>query len=274
MNRRITALCLALGLLALAAASCEDRRIGQGASKEEISKTIRENPQIVFEVLDKDKEMLVRIVQQGIEQLNKKAQREQRLAQLKDPKKPTFDADRPFRGPKDGPIQIVEYSDFECPYCSQAARTVELAMSQYEGKVRLQFKHMPLPRHKNALIAAKYFEAAGMQSADKAWKFYDVLFQKQEELEKRGEEFIKEVAAGLGFDMAKLAADAQSELVVKRITADLEEAEALGLNGTPMFLVNGVVIAGAQPLPVFNEVIELVLEHAKKPAEPVPAPGK
>ena len=83
---------------------------------------------------------------------------------------------RIVRGNPAAPVTIVEFTDFQCPYCSAGAQTLSAMMKKYEGKVKLTVRHYPLPFHPSALPAALYFEGIAVQSPEKAWQFYDALF--------------------------------------------------------------------------------------------------
>jgi protein-disulfide isomerase len=161
----------------------------------------------------------------------------------------------PVKGPKDAPITIVEFSDFQCPYCSRANNTVEQIMKEYKGKVRLSFKNLPLPFHQEAKPSAAAALAAGEQG--KFWEMHDALFQNQRKL---SSEFYKKKAKELGLDVKKFEADMKSEKVTKQIEADMKLAREHGISGTPGFFINGVAVKGAQPFPVFKQVIDRWLE--------------
>ena len=169
---------------------------------------------------------------------------------------PAIDTSRIVRGNPKAGITIFEYTDFQCPYCRHGARTVDEVMARYEGQVRLIVKHLPLPLlHPMAMSCALYFEAISMQSADKAWTFYDRIFHDQHALA-GGEPYLQKVAAELGVDMKNLEQDLRSQTTQDRITADLKESEQFKFDGVPAFVVNGQVIEGAQPPQQFFEVID------------------
>ena len=167
--------------------------------------------------------------------------------------------DRPVRGNPAAPVTIVEFTDFQCPYCAHGARTVSAMMSKYEGKIKLIVKHYPLPFHQAALPAALYFEGIAIQSPEKAWQFYDALFADPRQLN-NGEEALKKVAAGLGVDMQKLEQDVRSPETYKKIAADKQEFEQAQFDGVPVFVINGTVLSGAQPPQKFIEAIDAVLK--------------
>lgn len=166
---------------------------------------------------------------------------------------------RIVRGNPAAPVAIVEFTDFQCPYCSNGARTVSAMMEKYEGKIKLIVKHYPLPFHPVALPAALYFEGIAAQSPDKAWQFYDALFANPGQLS-AGEDALKQVAAELGVDMQKLEKDVRSPETYKKIAADKQEFEQAKFDGVPVFIINGTALVGAQPPQVFIQVIEAALK--------------
>jgi protein-disulfide isomerase len=254
------------GVIALAAlaAACSP-------TPEAVGKVLKDNPELLRQAvaaqLAGDPEALFAAMEQHPEAfmaaLNKAAAEQKRLAQQRqlddafaNPKTPAIAADRVIFGNPAAPITIVEYSDFECPYCSRANPTVQQVMSHYGDKVRVVYKHMPLSFHKMALPAARYYEAVGLQDPAKARAFHDALFANQQAFAKGGEDYLKQTAAGLGVDMARLAADVTSEQVAARIQADSAEAQSFGIRGTPGFIINGVPLSGAQPFAAFQAIIE------------------
>jgi len=171
---------------------------------------------------------------------------------------PAIDTNRIVRGNPKAAITIFEYTDFQCPYCRYGAIAVDEVMARYEGQVRLIVKQLPLPLlHPMAMSCALYFEAISMQSADKAWAFYDRIFLDQRDLA-GGEPYLQKVAVELGVDMKKLEQDLRSQTTRDRIAVDLKESEQYKFDGVPAFIVNGQVIEGAQPPEKFFEVIDAV----------------
>ena len=166
---------------------------------------------------------------------------------------------RIIRGNPAAPVTIVEFTDFQCPYCSSGARTVSAIMAKYDGKVNLVVKHYPLPFHPAALPAALYFEAIALQSPDKAWQFYDAVFANARQLVD-GEEFLKAMAMSVGADLTRLEKDVRSPEIYKKIAADKQEFEQAKYDGVPVFVINGTVLIGAQPPQKFIEAIDAALK--------------
>lgn len=162
----------------------------------------------------------------------------------------------PIRGSKDAPVTIVEFSDFQCPYCQRGHHTMEKVLKEYEGKVRLVFKNLPLDFHKEADPAARAALAAGKQG--KFWEMHDALFENQSKL---GSNFYTATAKKLGLDTAKFAKDMESEEVKAQVKKDVEIAKKHNFTGTPGFLVNGVAVKGAYPFDHFKEIIDRWLNN-------------
>ncbi len=240
---------------------------GCAPSASQLKGVIEKNPDIVFSTIEKNPEKFIEVVNKAA----RKAQEQKRSKQasdekkrredeFKNPVKPLIEADRPILGKKEASVTIVEYSDFECSYCSKAYGTIKQIMEEYGDKVRVVYKHLPLEFHPNAVPAARYFIAIGMQSGDKAYKFHDILFEQQAKI-KGGESFLKKTARKVGVNMKKLAKDLKSSKVEKQLKSDIAEARKFGFSGTPGFLINGVSLKGAYPYPEFKKVIDRHLSN-------------
>lgn len=187
---------------------------------------------------------------QNQEQQAAKAEADRLENQFKNPVK--FELENAsFKGKKDAKITIVEFSDFQCPYCQRGAKVVEEVLKAYPNDVRVAFKHYPLPFHGDAKPAAIASLAAGKQG--KFWEMHDKLFAKQDQLKK--EKFV-EYAKELGLDVGKFTADLESTDLAKEVDADMQLGMKNGVQGTPAFFINGVMLSGAQPLDRFKAVID------------------
>jgi protein-disulfide isomerase len=164
--------------------------------------------------------------------------------------------DAPIRGGKQPKVTIIEYSDFQCPYCSRARETVDKLLKDYGNDVELAYKHNPLPFHQNAMPAALAAEAARDQG--KFWEMHDKLFSNQVHLERAD---LDKYAQEIGLNMGKYKEAMDKEQGKDRIKRDMAEAEKFGARGTPNFFINGRNFRGAQPLEAFKSVID---EEAKK----------
>jgi protein-disulfide isomerase len=159
--------------------------------------------------------------------------------------------DRPARGPADAPVRIVEFSDFECPYCLRAFPTVQQVLSTYGDRVRFVYRHYPLPNHPNAVPAAEASACAHEQ--EKFWPYHDRLFASPGRLTSAD---LKAHAKELGLDTGQFNACFDSRKYRADIEEDMRAAEKAGVTGTPAFFVNGRPLSGAQPFDAFQKVIE------------------
>ena len=168
-------------------------------------------------------------------------------------------ADQPSRGPADAKVTIVEYSDFQCPFCSRVYTTLENdVLKQYGDKVRFVFKNFPLTSiHPWAEDGAVASECAFRQGNDGFWKMYDGLFTKQSEITKDNlREKASDIAKGAGMDVGKFQECFDGKQTADAVKADTSEATALGVNSTPTFFVNGRRLAGAQTAESFKQTID------------------
>jgi len=164
----------------------------------------------------------------------------------------------PTKGPDNAPVTIVEFSDFQCPFCAKVVPTLKRIEEAYKDRVRIVWKHLPLSIHEDARGAALAAEVARKQG--KFWEFHDRLFANQDKL---GPEDLKAHAKDLELDLARFEADMQKAEEKKRIDADVAEAATLGVSGTPGFFVNGRFVYGAQPYETFARIIDEEIEKAK-----------
>ncbi|HEX8791717.1 MAG TPA: thioredoxin domain-containing protein [Polyangiaceae bacterium] len=149
----------------------------------------------------------------------------------------------PARGPASASISVVLFSDYECPYCAKAEPIVRSLEQAHPADVRVVFKNMPLPMHEHARLAAKAALAAGEQG--KYWEYHDVLFAHPNAL---GRAALEGYAADLGLDTRRFDRDLDDPRLEARLQADVSDANALGVKGTPTLFVNGHRVVGAQPL--------------------------
>jgi protein-disulfide isomerase len=138
------------------------------------------------------------------------------------------------RGAPMAPVTIVEFSDFQCPYCGAAHPGLTRLLREFDGQVKLVFKYFPLSGHERAMPAARAAEAAARQG--KFWEMHDMLFEHQHELEDAD---FERYANALGLDMDKFRTDIVSSEVQARIDADRTEGDKLKLEGTPTIYVDG-----------------------------------
>lgn len=233
---------------------------GAEISRADLKKALEANPDLVLAALKKGDKMkfFEFIVESQQEYQRSKAKEEakreeaERENAFKNPLKAEIGAGTHVRGKADAPLTIVEYSDFQCPYCQQGYRNVEALRKLHGDKLRVVFKNFPLNFHPLAMPAAQMFEAIALQSPEKAWVFHDTLFEHQDKL---GDEYYKLLIKDMGLDYAKALKDSKSDAVKNKIEADIKEAKGFGVEGTPAYLINGVPLRGAYPVDVFEQII-------------------
>ena len=176
--------------------------------------------------------------------------------------------DEPSKGPANAPVTIVEFSDFQCPFCSRVVPTLKRIEEQYGSKVRIVFRDLPLTQiHKNAAKAAEAATCAHEQG--KFWEMHDKLFANQAALTV---DDLKKTAGSLGLDQQAFDTCLDSGRHTAEWQADTAEAATYGIGATPAFLVNGRLLSGAQPYDNFARVIDEELERAAR-APAAKAPG-
>jgi protein-disulfide isomerase len=218
----------------------DDERI-----KSLVKEVIRENPKLIIDTLNRYQA-----------ERKKKKQEQEFEASFKNRLTDTIADHNPSKGPVDALVTIIEYTDFQCPYCARGAQTLNQVQQQYSDKVRVVFKNLPLKMHAQAEPAARAALAANKQG--KFWEYHDLLFQQASSL---NDDIYINLAADLGLDVEQFANDMNSETVAAQVRSDMNQARALRLNGTPRFLVNGVQIKGAYPPDYFVKVINRLLKE-------------
>lgn len=168
-------------------------------------------------------------------------------------------AGAPVLGEANSPVTIVEFTDFECPFCSRANTTIHDLLAANPGKANLIYRAYPLPFHKNAKLAAQAAEAAKAQG--KFWEYYDKLFANQKALDR---DALIGYAKELGLDEAKFVADMDADATVKAVEKDMELGGKAGVKGTPHFLLNGRILSGAQPITAFQNALDEELQIVDK----------
>ena len=163
----------------------------------------------------------------------------------------------PVKGPEKAPVTIVEYTDFQCPYCSRVQTTLDKVFTDYKDKVNLVFKDFPLDFHKDSKGA--HNAALCAQDQGKFWEFHDVVFKNQQKI---GTEDLKKYATDLSLDMTKFNACMESKAHEKTVLANTQEGQMLGVTGTPCFFVNGRALKGAVPYEQFKALIDEELSFA------------
>jgi protein-disulfide isomerase len=172
-------------------------------------------------------------------------------------------ADQPSKGGgADALVTIVQWSDFQCPFCTRVEPTMDTILKDYGDKVRVVWRNNPLPFHKDAMPAAEAaLEAFAQGGAAKFWAMHKKLFENQKALSRAD---IEKYGQEVGLDMNKLKAALDNHTHEAKIKADQELGGKLGARGTPAFFINGRFLSGAQPIDRFKEVIDDELKRADK----------
>jgi protein-disulfide isomerase len=156
---------------------------------------------------------------------------------------PAADRDH-IQGPIDAPIALLEYGDYECPFCGEVYPVVKAIQERMGDKLCFAFRNFPLAKmHPHSVRAAEAAEAAGAQGG--FWEMHDLLFENQEALE---DEDIAQYAATLKLDVQRLMTEVASEVFAARVREDFRSGMRGGVNGTPSFFINGVRYDGARGL--------------------------
>ena len=168
------------------------------------------------------------------------------------------DADDPVVGPASATVEIIEFSDFQCPFCQRLTGTLEQLKAEYGSDIRLVFKDYPLPNHAQAFKAAEAGNCANQQG--KFWELHDTMFSRQSEL---GVDDLKRHAGELGMDQTAFDACLDSGRFAEQVNADLKAGQQYGVSSTPTVFINGRAVMGAAPFEVFDAIIREELERAQ-----------
>lgn len=163
-------------------------------------------------------------------------------------------AEGPAKGPKEAKVTVVEFSDFQCPYCGKGRAVMDQVVAKYGNKVRLVFRDFPLDFHEKAQKAAEAGQCANDQG--KFWQMHDWMFDNQQNLDV---ESLKNAAKTLGIDSAKFDSCLTSGQHAALVKKNIREGQEAGVRGTPAFFVNGTFLSGALPLDKFSAEIDRAL---------------
>ena len=162
-----------------------------------------------------------------------------------------------MRGARHAAVMVVEYGDFECPNCKQAAPAVKLLLERFEERVCYVWRHFPLTEvHPHALMAAQAAEAAAGQK--KFWQMHDALFENQTHLDAH---HLRSYAERLGLDMARYTAEMDDEIYLQRVREHMESGRQSGVRSTPTFFVNGRIRDVSFGLRALFDAVEETLKH-------------
>jgi len=183
----------------------------------------------------------------------------------------TFDdlANRPFKGPVDAPVTLVQFSDYHCPFCQRVEPTMKQLMDAYPGKIKVVWRHNPLPFHTGADKTHAAAECAFQQG--KFWEYHDDLFSDMQA--DRSEPALMARAEKLGLDKAKFQTCMTSGQAKAMVDSDLAAGRKVGVRGTPATFVNGALVSGAQPIEGFSRLVDSILKTGKLPEDALKPPA-
>lgn len=159
--------------------------------------------------------------------------------------------DDAVRGPENAPVTIIEFSDYQCPFCGRAEATINQILETYPTQVKVIFRDFPLGFHQHAQKAAEAAECAGEQG--KYWEMHDKLFENQRALDV---DSLKKYAAEIGLDTETFNSCLDNGDMASEVQKDFQDGQAAGVSGTPTFFINGEKLVGAQPFSAFKAVID------------------
>ncbi len=164
----------------------------------------------------------------------------------------------PTRGPANAPVTIIEFGDFECPFCARVQPTIDALEKAYEGKIRFAYKQLALPFHAQAKPAA--YAALAAQNQGKYWEFADQLWANAANL---NDALYQKIAQDLKLNLNRFNRDRASKAIQDLVEKDMADAQRVGARGTPFFFINGEPISGALPEAEFRAVIDAALAAAQ-----------
>lgn len=224
----------------------ENKEMGKAEVEAIVRDYIKNNPQEITAAVKQ------------FEQQQRQAQEQAQLNQALQQRVEVPIGSSPSQGPSDAPITIVEFSDFQCPFCARSVPTIQALRANHPDQTRLVFKNAPLDFHTQAPAAHKAAMAAGEQG--KFWEYRQILMAHQQEWAKEvdGKEKFIAYATQLEMDIAKFEKDMQNPEYEKVMTEDNALAKKLGVQGTPTYFINGAMVVGARDLGYFEKVLSEV----------------
>jgi protein-disulfide isomerase len=166
--------------------------------------------------------------------------------------------DNPSKGPDKAKVTIVEFSDFQCPFCSRASGAMEQVLAAYPKEVRLIWRNLPMSFHPHAALAAEAAQEAFVQAGNEAfWKYHDLLFQNQKAIARPD---LERYARELGLDMPRFNRALDTRQHQPHVERDSAEAQRAGISATPGFVINGYFISGAYPFDAYDRLIKRALK--------------
>lgn len=179
---------------------------------------------------------------------------------FKEPTRPSFNisvGDAPILGSPTAKVEIIEFSDFQCSFCLQGVKVLKDLHKKYGDKIKIAFKHFPLPFHQHAQGAAEASLCAREQNSQKFWEMHDALFGDQGKLSNLD---LKNTAERLGLDKALFTQCLDSHKYAKKVADDVREGKKFSVKSTPTFFVNGMLLIGVQDISIFSQLIDAELK--------------
>jgi len=222
-------------------------------AKEEIGQYIKENPNLILEILKDHPQEIFEIAQTGQQIKSNRALAERRDKELKNPITFHNQQSRFFKpgATVDAPVQIVLFSNFQCPFCKKSAQLIDQISESYPGKVNILFRH--LSSDSLSFQQALLFETVGLENPEKAWKLHDFMFNNQKEIRK-DQSILKQELKKMGLELT--SKDIENPKALSHLQSDNEEAQRLHINRTPTLFVNGITITGQDFLKDMVGIIE------------------
>lgn len=229
------------------------------ATEEDVKTFYEENKGRINQPFDAIKPRIVEYLDQRSQQQRERSflrelhQRYKVAIAIEPPKVDVSVDDDPVLGAKDAMVTIIEFSDFECPYCRRVQPTLKRLLKEYEGQVRLVFRDFPLSIHKSAQKAAEAAQCAGEQ--DKFWPYHDKLFEQTA----LAPSDLKKYASELALDVDQFTACLDAGKYAQEVADDMKDGQAVGVSSTPSFFINGQPLSGAVPYERFQELVDAAI---------------
>jgi protein-disulfide isomerase len=176
---------------------------------------------------------------------------------------PAPDASSPYKGGANAKVVIQEFSEFQCPFCKRVNPTMAELEKEYGNRIKIVWRHLPLPFHKEAPLASEAAQEAFAQKGNAGfWKFHDKLFEAQGQPDGLARANLEKIAGEVGLDMDKFKSALDTNKHKKKVDEDMKIGNAAGINGTPGFVINGYYLSGAQPAAAFKKLINRALKES------------
>ncbi|HEY8945200.1 MAG TPA: thioredoxin domain-containing protein, partial [Polyangiaceae bacterium] len=176
---------------------------------------------------------------------------------------PAPDASSPYKGGANAKVVIQEFSEFQCPFCKRVNPTMAELEKEYGNRIKIVWRHLPLPFHKEAPLASEAAQEAFAQKGNAGfWKFHDKLFEAQSQPDGLARANLEKIAGEVGLDMDKFKSALDTNKHKKKVEEDMKIGNAAGINGTPGFVINGYYLSGAQPAAAFKKLINRALKES------------